>query len=331
MRRETVVITGATAGVGRAAAAAFAGRGARIGLVARGRDRLEQARQEVAARGGEALALPTDVADAEQVEAAAQAVEDAFGGIDVWVNAAMTSVFAPVKDLTAEEYRRVTEVTYLGQVYGTMAALRRMLPRDHGSIVLVGSALAYRGIPLQSAYCGAKHGIQGFLDSLRTELIHDGSNVHVSMVQLPALNTPQFEWTRNKMPKKPQPVPPIYQPELAADAILWAADHEKREVHVGFPSVKAIVADKVAPGLLDRYLARKGYDGQMRDEDEVEDRPDNLWEPAPGKYGAHGAFDDRAKRWSLQWSMAKQKGRLFAVGVALIGLAAGLLVKRNGS
>src|SRR5918911_1748378 len=232
-----VVITGASAGVGRATAQAFARRGARVGLLARGRDGLEGARRDVEALGGRALVLPTDVANAEAVERAAEAVEREFGPIDIWINNAMVSVFSPVKKMKPEEYRRVTEVTYLGVVYGTLAALKRMLPRDRGVIVQVGSALAYRGIPLQAAYCGAKHAIQGFMDALRCELLHDGSHVRVTMVQMPALNTPQFGWVKSRLPHKAQPVPPIYQPEVAAEAIVWAAHHPRRELCVGFSTV----------------------------------------------------------------------------------------------
>src|SRR6185437_2026342 len=235
---EVVVITGASAGVGRAAAVAFAERGAHIGLIARGGsgiDGLEGAKRDVEAAGGKAIILPTDVADASQVEAAATKVEEAFGPIDVWVNVAMVSVFSPFKEMTAEEFKRTTDVTYLGQVYGTMAALRRMLPRDRGSVVLVGSALAYRSIPLQSAYCGAKSGIRGFIDSVRCEMIHDGSKIRICMVQMPALNTPQFSWVKSRLPDNPQPVPPIFQPEVAAEAIYFAAHHNRREMYVGFP------------------------------------------------------------------------------------------------
>src|SRR5512145_2901551 len=250
-RPEIVVITGASAGVGRATVRAFARRGAHIGLIARGRDGLEGARQEVEALGGKALVLPTDVADADQVEAAAAAVEEQLGPIDIWINNGMVSVFSPIKEMTCEEFRRVTEVTYLGYVYGTLAALKHMLPRDRGVIVQVGSALAYRGIPLQAAYCGAKHAVQGFNDSLRCELLHDGSNVRLTMVQLPALNTPQFSWVKSRLPRKPQPVPPIFQPEVAAEAILWAAHQRRAEVYVGWPSAKAIVGNKLAPRLAD--------------------------------------------------------------------------------
>jgi len=293
-RPEVVVITGASAGVGRATVREFARRGARIGLLARGRDGLEAARREVEDMGGRAPALPTDVADADRVEAAATEIEEKFGPIDIWTNNAMTSVFPPVKEMRPEEFKRVTEVTYLGVVYGTLAALKRMLPRDRGVIIEVGSALAYRGIPLQAAYCGAKHAIQGFVDSLRCELLHDKSNVRVTMVQMPALNTPQFRWVKSRLPHKAQPVPPIFQPEVAARAIHYAAHHDRRELYVGMPTIEAIVGNKVAPGLLDHYLARTGYESQQTDEPADPNRPNNLWEPVPGDHGAHGVFDDRA-------------------------------------
>ena len=288
------MITGASAGVGRAAARKFAGHGARIGLLARGTDGLKAARKEVEELGSEALVIPTDVANADQVESAAAQIEAEFGHIDIWINNAMTSVFSPIKQMTSEEFRRVTEVTYLGYVYGTLAALKRMLPRDRGVIVQVGSALAYRGIPLQAAYCAAKHAVQGFCDSLWCELLHDNSNVKVTMVQMPALNTPQFGWVKSRLPRKAQPVPPIFQPEVAAEAIYFAAHNPRREFYIGLPTVKAIVADKIAPGLLDRYLARTGYDSQQYDGAEDPNRPDNLWQPVPGDHGAHGAFDARA-------------------------------------
>ncbi|HJQ68629.1 MAG TPA: SDR family oxidoreductase [Blastocatellia bacterium] len=319
-RPEVVVITGASAGVGRATARAFARRGARVGLLARGRDGLEGARRDVEAAGGRALVLPADVANADEVEAAAAIVESEFGPIDIWINNAMVSVFSPVKEMTADEYRRVTDVTYLGLVYGTLAALKRMLPRDRGMIVQVGSALAYRGIPLQSAYCAAKHAVQGFHDSLRSELIHDKSRVRVTMVQLPALNTPQFSWVRSRLPGKPQPVPPIFQPEIAAHAIVYAAHSNRREIYVGGPTVMAIVGDKIAPGLLDHYLAEMGYEGQQMKEPVDPDRRDNLWEPVPGDHGAHGEFDDRAKAVSLQAWANTHRGLL---AVAAAGLFAG--------
>src|SRR3954467_506974 len=278
-RRKVVVITGASAGVGRAVARKFGAEGARIGLLARGRAGLEGARRDVQQLGGEALVLPTDVADANAVEAAGAEVEQNFGRIDIWVNNAMCSVFSPVKEMTAEEYKRVTEVTYLGFVYGTLAALKRMLARDRGVIVQVGSALAYRGIPLQSAYCAAKHAIQGFCDSLRCELLHDGSGVRLTMVQLPAMNTPQFNWVKSRLPRRAQPVPPIFEPEVAADAIVWASEHGRREIYVGGSTVAAIVGNKLLPGVGDWYLARTGFDSQQTGEPEVPGRPDNLFAP----------------------------------------------------
>jgi NAD(P)-dependent dehydrogenase (short-subunit alcohol dehydrogenase family) len=298
--REVVVVTGGSAGVGRAVARAFARDGADVGLVARGAERLDAARADVQSLGGRAVAVQADVAHPDQIEAAAARIEEELGPIDVWVNNAMATVFAPVMATTPEEVRRATEVTYFGSVWGTMAALRRMVPRDQGVIVQVGSALAYRGIPLQAAYCGSKHALQGFLESLRTELLHDGSRVRLTMVQLPALNTPQFTWGRTKMARQPQPVPPIFQPEVAAEAVLWATRHPQRQLMVGWPTVRAIVGNAVAPGLADRFLARNGYDAQQTDEPVEPDRPDNLFEPAPGRQGAHGPFDARARRRSLQ-------------------------------
>jgi NAD(P)-dependent dehydrogenase (short-subunit alcohol dehydrogenase family) len=296
----TVVITGASAGVGRALARAFAREGADIGLLARGLDGLEGARREVEGAGRRALVVPTDVADADQVEAAAERVERELGPIDVWINNAMVSVFSPVMQLQPSEVRRVTDVTYLGVVHGTLAALKRMIPRDRGTIVQVGSALAYRGIPLQAAYCGAKHAVQGFTESLRCELLHDRSRVRVTMVQLPAMNTPQFDWVKSRLPREPQPVPPIYQPEVAADAIVWAATANRRELSVGAPTLAAIWGNKIASGLLDRYLARTGYEAQQTDRAADPNRPDNLWEPLPGDHGAHGRFSDRSVSSSPQ-------------------------------
>jgi NAD(P)-dependent dehydrogenase (short-subunit alcohol dehydrogenase family) len=318
---EVVVVTGASAGVGRATAREFAKHGARVGLLARGRDGLEGARRDVEEAGGHALMIPTDVADAGQVEAAAALVEEMFGPIDIWVNNAMVSVFAPFQEMTPEEFRRVTEVTYLGYVYGTMSALRRMAPRDRGMIVQVGSALAYRGIPLQSAYCGAKHAIEGFTESVRCELLHDGSNVRLTMVQMPALNTPQFGWVKSRLPREPQPVPPIYQPEVAAGAIYWAAHSDRREVNVGFSTLVAVVGNKLAPGLGDWYLARTGYESQMTDEPVNPNRLDNLWEPVPGDHGAHGAFGHRAYDYSWQLWATQNRGWLALAGVGLAGLA----------
>jgi NAD(P)-dependent dehydrogenase (short-subunit alcohol dehydrogenase family) len=294
--KRTIVVTGASAGVGRATVKAFAREGARMGLLARGQSGLEGALHDVQRLGGEAIMLPADVADSQQVETAAQKVEERFGPIDVWVNVAMTSVFSPIREMTPEEFKRVTDVTYLGFVYGTLAALRRMLPRDRGVIIQVGSALAYRGIPLQAAYCGAKHAIQGFMDSLYCELIHDRSRVKACMVQMPALNTPQFSWVKSRLPRKPQPVPPIYQPEVAARAIVYASHHPRREIFVGMPTVKAIVGNRVVPGILDWYLARTGYKAQQHDGAADPSRPFNLWEPVDANrdYGARGSFNDRA-------------------------------------
>ena len=325
---EVVVITGASAGVGRAAARKFARHGARIGLLARGVDGLKAAQREVQKLGSEALIIPTDVANAEQVEAAAEKVETELGPIDIWVNNAMTSVFSPIKKMMSEEFRRVTEVTYLGYVYGTLAALKRMLPRNRGVIVQVGSALAYRGIPLQAAYCAAKHAIQGFCDSLRCELLHDKSNVKVTMLQMPALNTPQFGWVKSRLPHKAQPVPPIFQPEVAAEAIYFAAHNPRREFYVGLPSVKAIVANKIAAGLLDHILARTGYASQQHDGSEDPNRPNNLWQPVPGDHGAHGAFDARARNWSPQWWTSEHRGWI-AAAVVVLGISGLLAFLKN--
>jgi NAD(P)-dependent dehydrogenase (short-subunit alcohol dehydrogenase family) len=279
----------------------------------------------VEAAGGRALVLPTDVSDAAQVEAAAAAVEDAFGPIDIWINDAMLSVFSPIKETTADEFRRVTEVTYLGYVNGTLAALRRMLPRDRGVIVQVGSALAYRGIPLQAAYCGAKHAIHGFTASLRCELLHDHSRVRVTEVQMPALNTPQFSWVKSRLPREPQPVPPIFQPEVAAEAIAWAVDHRCPELYVGMPTVLAIVANKLAPRLVDRYLAATGYDSQQTSEPVHPGRVDNLWSPVGEDRGAHGTFDHRARSWSWQlWATKHRRTLLLTLGGAALVAAAAI-------
>jgi NAD(P)-dependent dehydrogenase (short-subunit alcohol dehydrogenase family) len=324
--KQIVVITGASAGVGRATVRAFARQGADIGLLARGTDGLEAARREVEAEGGRALVVPTDVANADQVESAAERIERELGPIDVWINNAMVSVFSPVKALQPDEVKRVTDVTYLGVVYGTLAALKRMLPRDSGAIVQVGSALAYRGIPLQAAYCGAKHAIQGFTESLRCELLHDDSRVHVAMVQLPAMNTPQFDWVKSKLPREPQPVPPIYAPEVAADAIIWAAAHRRRELSVGGPTVAAIWSNKIASGLLDRYLARTGYDSQQTHQPADPNRRDNLWMPVPGDHGADGRFGSRSTASSPQTWANEHLG--MAVGLAVGGAAMMLTARR---
>jgi short-subunit dehydrogenase len=325
---EVVVITGASAGVGRATARRFAKYGARIGLLARGVDGLEAARRDVENLGGNALIVPVDIADPNQVEAAAAQIEAQLGEIDIWINNATTSVFSPIKEMTLEEFRRVTEVTYLGYVYGTLAALRRMLPRDRGVIVQVGSALAYRGIPLQSAYCAAKHAVQGFCDSLRCELLHDNSRVQLTMVQLPALNTPQFGWVKSRLPRKAQPVPPIFQPEVAAEAIYFAAHNPRREFYVGAPSVAVITANKLVPGLLDHYLARTGYDSQQHDGAEDPNRADNLWQPVPGDHGAHGVFDARSRSWSLQLWTSEHRGWL-ALGLVTLGISGLLALLKN--
>ncbi|HET7478424.1 MAG TPA: SDR family oxidoreductase [Rubrobacteraceae bacterium] len=324
---EVVVITGASAGVGRAAVRAFAERGARMGLLARNPEGLEGARREVEEAGGKAIAIPTDVADHEQVEAAAQRIEEELGPIDIWVNDAMTTVFAPFKKISAADYKRATEVTYLGAVYGTMAALKRMLPRDRGTIVQVGSALAYRAIPLQAPYCGAKHAIRGFTDSIRTELIHDRSNVRITMVQLPGLNTPQFDHCKTELPNHPQPVPPIYQPEIAADAIVWAAHHKRREVYVGASSAITIVGNKFFPRLGDVYLGKTGYSGQQTSEPVGPDRPSNLYETVPGDHGAHGIFDDQAHEKSPQLWATKNRRWIALTGAGALA-AATLFLRR---
>jgi len=320
--KRVVVITGGSAGVGRAAALAFARDGAHVGLIARGNDGLKAARREIEEMGGTARIYAADVADPEAIEMAAAFFEKELGPIDVWVNNAMLSVFSPVKEMQPEEYRRVTEVTYLEYVHGTLAALKRMLPRDRGVIIQVGSALAYRGIPLQSAYCAAKHAIQGFCDSLRSELLHDKSRVKISMVQLSAMNTPQFDWVKSRLDRKAQPVPPIYQPEVAADAIVFVSRHPRREMWVGAPTVKAIVANKLIPGLLDRYLGRTNYQAQQTEQPEDPERAHNLWEPLPGDHGPHGRFDDRSHRRSAQVWASENRGWLALVGLAAaVGVA----------
>jgi short-subunit dehydrogenase len=309
-RPEVVVVTGAGAGLGRAVVQAFAQRGAHIGLVARGRDRLEDARREVESLGGRALVLPGDIADPATAEEAAAATEKAFGPLDVWVNDAMTTVFSPVAAMAPEEYRRVTEVTYLGFVYGTLAALKRMRVRNRGTIVQVGSALAYRSIPLQSAYCAAKHAMVGFTDSLRTELIHDRSRVHVTVVHMPAINTPQFGWCKTRMPRRAQPVPPIFQPEVCASAVYWAAHQRHREVFVGWPTVRAIWAQRLLPGIADHLAARLAWDGQMYGGPVDPNRANDLYEPVSGHQAAHGAFDARAQSSSWELSLTMRASKL---------------------
>ena len=325
---QTIAITGASAGIGRAAARLFGQRGDRVGLIARGQAGLDGAAREVEEAGGKALAVSADVADYAQVVAAARDIEEHFGPIDVWVNVAFTSVFAPFSEITPEEFRRVTQVSYLGFVHGTMAALARMRPRDRGVIVQVGSALGERSIPLQSAYCGAKHAINGFTFSLRCELLHDKSGVHVTAVQMPAVNTPQFSWVRSKLPRHPQPVPPIYQPEVAARGIVFAAAHpRRRQYYVGATTTATILANRVVPGLLDRYLARTGYSSQQTGGREGSGRPGNLWAPAdnpPGAdYGAHGEFDDKSHPHSAQLLLSHHR---LATAAAAAAAAAGVVV-----
>ena len=332
-KRKVVVITGASAGVGRATVREFARRGASIGLIARGEDGLTAARREVEAAGGKALALPVDVANADAVEAAADYVEKTLGPIDIWVNNAMTSVFSPIKEMAPEDFKRVTEVTYLGYVYGSLAALKHMLPRNRGTIVHVGSALAYRSIPLQAAYCAAKHAVLGFFASLRTELKHDHSKVRTTMVQMPALNTPQFGWVKSRLPRKAQPVPPIFQPEVAARAIYYAAHHpDRREYYVAWSTVKAIFGNKLVPSLADDYLARTGYDSQQHDGPEDPNRPDNLWQPVPGDHGAHGTFDKRAHSFSMElWLESHAKWLALAAGLTVAGTTLNLIRRASAS
>jgi short-subunit dehydrogenase len=317
-----VVVTGASAGVGRATALEFARRGCHVAILARNAARFEAAAAEIRCHNVRALPIVADVAEAEAIAAAAHRVEMELGPVDVWVNNAMATIFAPFHRINPEEFRRGTAVTYLGQVHGTMAALELMRHRDRGTIINVGSALAYRAIPLQSVYCGAKYAVRGFTDAVRTELMHDGSAIRLVMVHLPAVNTPQFDWALNKTGRRPQPVAPIYQPEVPARAIVAALHPDRREVWVGLPTVKAIVANKLAPGLLDRYLAKKGYSGQLTDEPVPLDAPANLFTTADGDYGAHGRFDDKARAVSWQAAADRHRG---ALTLGLLGLVVGLL------
>ena len=328
---DVVVVTGASAGVGRATVRAFAREGASVGLIARQTEGLENAKREVEQAGGRAVAVPTDVADAKQVEAAAEQIERELGPIDIWVNNAMTTVFSRFVEIEPEEFKRATEVTYLGAVYGTMSALRRMWPRNRGAIVQVGSALAYRSIPLQAPYCGAKHAIAGFTDSIRCEVIHENKDIHITMVQLPAMNTPQFNWCRTRLPRHPQPVPPIFEPEVAADAIVWAAHHRRREVFVGGPTVQAIWANKFVPGLLDWYLGRTGYDAQQTAEPVAANRQDNLFEAVPGDAGPHGIFAKRATDSSAETWASLHKGWLSLAGLGVASIAVGFLLAGKNS
>jgi NAD(P)-dependent dehydrogenase (short-subunit alcohol dehydrogenase family) len=329
---QVVVVTGASGGIGRAVAREFGARGAAVALLARGQAGLQAAARDVEDAGGKALVLPTDVADSDAVHAAAQRVEDELGPIDVWINVAFTSVFSPFSQIAPQEYRRVTEVSYLGYVYGTMAALRHMKPRDRGTIVQVGSALAYRGIPLQTAYCGAKHAIQGFNEALRCELLHDKSGVQVTMVQMPAVNTPQFSWVLSRLPRHAQPVPPIYQPELAARAVRYAADHpRRREYWVGASTAATLAANAIVPGLLDRYLGKTGFKSQQIPDRQPSEVPANLWEPADGPegddFGAHGIFDDQSHDRDPQLWASHHHGVL-GVGVAALAALTVLLRRR---
>ncbi|RDH75528.1 SDR family NAD(P)-dependent oxidoreductase [Mycolicibacterium moriokaense] len=333
-RQRTVVITGASAGIGRAAARAFAARGDRIALLARGQSGLDGAAHDVKEAGGQPLVVPTDVADYDQVVAAAEKTEEAFGPIDVWVNCAFTSVFAPFHQISADEFRRVTEVSYLGFVYGTMVALSRMKPRNAGAIVQVGSALGSRAIPLQSAYCGAKHAINGFTESVRTELLHERSNIHITIAQMPALNTPQFSWVLSRLPRHPQPVPPIYEPEVAAKAVVYAADHPKRkQFWVGASTAVTTVGQRMMPAVLDRYLARTGFDSQQTKEQVSQDRPNNLWQPvddASGTdHGAHGSFDDRSHKVSPQLWVAEHARPITMAAAAGAAVTAGTAMRRR--
>jgi short-subunit dehydrogenase len=322
---KVVVITGASAGVGRATAREFAKSGCNVALIARDQRRLDEAANELRSLGVRTAAHSADVTEFQALEQAASEIERELGPIDVWVNNAMATIFAPVHMITPEEFRRSTEVTYLGQVHGTMIALSHMRPRNRGTIVNVGSALSYRAIPLQSAYCGAKFAVRGFTDSLRSELLHDGVNVRLTMVHLPAVNTPQFDWALNKMQRRPQPVPPIFQPEVPARAIVFAAFHPRREVWVGMPTVKTILGNRIAPALLDHVLAKIGYSGQLTQEQKPADAPSNLFESVPGSYGAHGRFDDRAE--SRSWEFFTSRHRDAVVGG--LALAAAVFLARQ--
>lgn len=329
-KNSVVVVTGASAGLGRAIAEAFASEGARVALLARNHERLEDVKREVEKRGGQALVIPTDVSIPEQVTYAAEQVVETFGTIDVWINNAMVSVFSPVKDLKPEEVKRVTDVSYLGYVYGTLAALHVMLPKDEGVIIQVSSALAHRSIPLQAAYCGAKHAIEGFTESLRSELLHDQSKVRITAVNMPALNTPQFEWSKSRMPHKAQPVPPIFQPEVGANAVVWASKHDRRELNVGLSTSIARNGNKVAPLFADYYLAKTGYGSQQTEERAREDRPNNLWHSVPGNFGSHGRFDAEASSFSPYLWLSERRSWLLGLGVGAGALYLARKQMRNG-
>ncbi len=329
-KSKVVVVTGASAGLGRAIAQAFAADGADVAILAREPDRLREARAEIEAAGSRSCDIVVDVSDADALDAAAASVEENLGEIDVWVNNAMVSVFAPAAEISTRDFARVTEVTYLGYVYGTMAALRRMRPRDRGTIVQVGSALAYRAIPLQSAYCGAKHAIEGFTESLRCELLHERSGVSVTMIQMPALNTPQFHWVKTDLDKHPQPVPPIFDPHAAARAVVHAASSPRREYWYGWPTARAILANRVIPGLLDRYLGRYGVDSQKADLPIEPDRPNNLYGPVTGAFGARGEFTSRQRTTSLQWWLSVHRRALLGAGALAAAVSWGSIKRRRG-
>jgi short-subunit dehydrogenase len=334
--KTVVVITGASGGVGRATARLFATRGARIVLLARGKDGLEGAKRDIEARGGSAMVLPTDVSQFDQVQAAADAAVREFGRIDLWINNAMVSMYSPFMKMSPKEFRHIVEVTFLGTVYGTQCALRKMMKRDKGMIIQVGSALAFRSIPLQSAYCASKHAIQGFTESVRSELIHQKSNIRVSVVNMPALNTTQFTWTKNKMSHKARPTGTIFQPEVAADAILFAAEHDRREIMVGYTTVEATLGEKIIPGILDHYLATVGWEGSMLPTPVDPDQPDNFWNPVPGDHGSHGQFDRLARDFSIQlWATKHRRALMGGLALGVLGAATALLrpkfvSRRNG-
>lgn len=335
MRSEVVVVTGASAGLGRAIVREFAKRKAKIGLIARNPEALENARDEVIANGGDAIVLPCDVGNPEAVFAAAAQVEDKFGAIDVWINNAMVSVFSPVREMKHEEFKRVTDVNYLGYVYGTLAALRSMRRHDRGHIVQVGSALSHRAIPLQSAYCASKFAIRGFTESLRTELLHEKSGIKLGIVEMPAMNTPQFRWVLSRLPGLPQPVPPIYQPEVGARAVVQMVDHPVKELNLGFSTLEAEYAEKIAPAFADLYLSKTGCSSQQMSEWDHHDRPSNLWAYVPGDHGAHGVFDDRARETSVEFELYKHRyvlgvGAAAVVAAGLFGFAASRATARPG-
>jgi len=327
---KTVVIAGASAGLGRAMVREFAKHGANVGMIARGIDGLRAANDEVEALGGHGYIAPADVSNADEVENAAQKIEDHFGTIDVWINNAMASVFGPFKKMEMKDFAHVTDVTYLGQVYGTHAALKRMIPKDKGTIILIGSALAYRGIPLQSAYCGSKHAIHGFFESLRSELIHDKSNIKLSMVQMPAMNTTQFGWVKSYLKNKPKPMGRIFEPEVAAKAVVDVARNHQRELYVGYPTVETIWGNKVLPGYLDNYLAKTGFKGQQTNQPEDADRQNNLWQPVPGDHGSRGPF--AAESWNSSpevWMATHKKTTLGMLAGLAMGITAAVILKNR--